>query len=311
MTIGIIGGGGTIGATTANALATAFGRDVRLIDVDIDAARAHATEITHAGAHGAHALGAAHGPCGEVTAVEPGPGAAEGTDCLVVTASIPRPGDVTEGRMAYLEGNREVMDDVARWLGDAEPRPVVVVSNPMDRMAYRLWKGLGWDRSYIVGYALSETARVADELARLRDCHPTEVYCPVLGEHGDYIVPLFSRATAAGEPVAVTDDERQQVLDYANTVAVDIIQQRGGESSRWVTGRGVALVVEAIRSGGVADPVGLSTPLAGEYGYEDVCLAVPVTLSEDGIDEIHEWELDEWERDRLDAAAELVGDSPV
>lgn len=309
MSIGIIGGGGTIGATTAYVLATEFGRDVRLIDSDIDAAEAHATEITHAGAHGAHPLGSNHGPCGSVTATEPGPGAAEGTDCLVVTASIPRPGDVSEGRMAYLEGNREIMDDIADWLGEADPRPVVVVSNPMDRMAYRLWQGLGWDRSHVVGYALSETARVADELGRLRGCHPTNVSCPVLGEHGDYIVPLFSRATAAGEPVDLTEAERQQVLDYANTIAVDIIEKRGGESSRWVTGRGVALVVDAIRTGRVDEPVGLSTPLRGEYGYEDVCLAVPVTLSEDGIEEIHEWDLDRWERDRLDAAAEVIGDS--
>lgn len=310
MTVGIIGGGGTIGATTAYALATEFGRDARLIDPALDPAEAHATEITHTGAHGSHALGSPHGPTGTVDAAEPGPDAVDGVDCLVVTASIPRPGDAADGRMAYLEGNREIMDDIAGWLSDCEPRPVVVVSNPLDRMAHRLWQGLGWDRSRIVGYALSETARVADELGRLHDCDPAEVYCPVLGEHGDLIVPVFSRATVGGEPIEVTPEERQQVLDYANTVAVDIIEKRGGESSRWVTGRGVALVAEAILSGESTEPVGLSTPLAGEYGHEDVCLGVPVTLDGDGVDEIHEWELSAWERDRLDEAAEAIAATP-
>jgi len=144
---------------------------------------------------------------------------------------------------------------------------------------------------------------LADELARRFDAAYEEVYCPVMGEHGEHIVPVFSRATVGGEPVSLSSAERTAVLDYTRQIPYDIIDVRGAEgTSRWVTGRGVSTLVQSLLAGGVDDPICLSTPLAGEYGYEDVCLSVPVRLSASGVSEILEWDLAADERERLDAA---------
>jgi malate dehydrogenase len=124
-----------------------------------------------------------------------------------------------------------------------------------------------------------------------------------MGEHGEHVVPLFSRATVGGQPADLSQAERQQVLDYVREVPYEVMRQRGaGESSRWVSGRGIAGVVHALENGGTDDPVCLSVPLDGEYGYEGVCMSVPVVLSGAGWERIERWSLAEAERERLDAA---------
>ena len=49
-----------------------------------------------------------------------------------------------------------------------------------------------------------------------------------------------------------------------------------------------------------------SVRLAGEYGLEDVCLSVPVTLGRGGAEVVHEWELADDELEALHASAAAV-----
>jgi malate dehydrogenase len=226
-----------------------------------------------------------------------------------VTASISPPeGSAERGaRIRYLEKNRDLAEQIADSLTAHEPIPVVVASNPVDMITHHIWQSTGWDRTWFVGYSLSETARAADELARAFDCRPNDVYCPVLGEHGEYVVPVFSRLTIEGEHVEITEAERDRVLEYVRTVPYEVIDLRGeADSSRWVTGQGVARVVLALLAGGSPGPLGVSVPLDGEFGLRDVCLSVPVQLCGAGWERIVEWDLSTWERDRLESAAESI-----
>ena len=314
-TVTVVGGAGTIGTTAAYTLCHSLPEvEVRLCDVDREAAAGHATDLRHARCHASHALGSigsvGHGgPTGDVKPVDPGPDALDGTDCLLVTASVDRPSGSTGrgGRDRFWPANRDVADDVAGWLADADPVPVVAVTNPIDRFLARLHAESGWPRSSFVGYSLSETARMADAIARRVGADPADVYCPILGEHGESMVPAFSRATVEGEPLKLPADERAALLDYTKSVPYEIISQRGAEhSSRWVSGRGAALIVASILEGGSDEAVCLSTPLDGEYGIGGVSLSVPVTLTDEGVGEILEWELSTAEREGLAAAAESV-----
>jgi len=46
-----------------------------------------------------------------------------------------------------------------------------------------------------------------------------------------------------------------------------------------------------------------SVVLDGEFGYEDTAFGVPAKLGSNGVEEVVEWELDEYESDLLDEAA--------
>lgn len=298
-------GAGTIGSTAAYTLTTVCGFDVRLIDIDGELATGHASDIRHANAHVSHPVGA-DAPTGSIEAVAPGPDAITDVDCIVVAASIERPN--TGGRrLTFLDGNREVIDDIAEWMGPCDPRPIVIVSNPVDRLTYRLWRRTEWPRRRLVGYSLSETARMAALVAEREGVRPKSVSVPVLGEHGDHMVAAFSRATIGGESYRPPTAVRERLLAATKQAPYDIIEQRGAEeTSRWVSGRGVALLVRSIVTGGCDETVCLSTPLDGEYGESGVCMSVPLTLDSDGVETIHEWDLSDDERTELATAAERI-----
>lgn len=313
MDVLVVGGGGTIGSTVAYTLSV---RDpettVTLVDSDADGAEGHAIDVRHSTRHVAHGLGrpdfGPEGP-GTVRAAAASPSLVEAADCVVVTASAPRPegGDARGGRLTFLERNLEIADEIAEWLGEASPTPVVVVSNPVDRITHRLYRRTGWPRRHFLGYSLSETARIADEIARRTDVPPREVYCPIVGEHGEHVVPLFSRATVGGDPVEFSEAEREAIVEYVRNVPYDVLELRGArDSSRWVTARGVATIVRRLDDGRAEAPTCLSTPLDGEYGFEDVSLSVPVELDGDGVGEILEWDLADEERAAFEAAYRAV-----
>lgn len=310
MEVAIIGGG-TIGSTTAYTLAVERPElDITLVDIDEDLIEGHAIDIRHARTLNRLPQFGNDGETGSITAVPPSVSAIESADVAVVTASTERPPESVQqgGRAAFLDDNMEIAREVGELLAERDPLPVVVVSNPLDRITYRVWESTGWDRHRFLGYSLSETARTADKLSRLLDVPPTEIYCPVGGEHGENVVPMFSRLTVDGDPVDLSREDRRAVIEYVRGAAYKVIELRGPEhSSRWVTGQGIARLVGAVLDGGVSGaPIAVSVPLDGEYGFEDVSLSVPVEIDRSGVRRILEWDLSEEELAQLAVAAEAI-----
>lgn len=313
MQVVIIGGAGTVGATTAYSLAVERPNvDITLVDVAEDVADGHAIDLTHARTISRLPQFENSEGIGTVDATPSRSEAVTNADVIVVAASVPRPSDAAErgGRALFLERNRKLTTTIANLLKTCDSVPVVVVTNPVDRITYLLWQETGWDRRHFLGYSLSETARAADKISDLRESPASSIYCPVAGEHGEDVVPLFSRLTIDGEPVSLPKHQREAVRRYIRNIPYDIIDLRGeAETSRWVTGRGVAGLTQAILDGGIeGGPIALSTPLDGEYGFTDVSLSVPIEFGRNGVDRVLEWELSEEEYDRLDAASESIND---
>ena len=318
MHVAIIGGASTIGSTVAYTLAgLAPSLDVSLVDLDEDAAWAHATDVSHAGYHFANAPGAsadhAADSVGTVRMATTEEWADLDPDLLVFNAAAPQPDDATDpgARDAELDRNLAIVEDVASDLDVLDPTPLLVVTNPIDRLVHRFYSLLGWPRRCFLGYSLSETARAADAIARRCNVHRNDVYCPMMGEHGEHAVPVFSRARVAGDPIDIPAEDREAIREYVRDVPFEIATKRGvDETSRWVTSAGVTRVIRSMTAGSDgadhSEPFCLSTPLAGEFGYDDVALSVPLTLDEGGVARIHEWRLSASERDGLDRAAAAV-----
>jgi malate dehydrogenase len=86
---------------------------------------------------------------------------------------------------------------------------------------------------------------------------------------------------------------------------MNVIERKG--ATEWGPARGVAHVVNAIlRDTGEVLPG--SVVLDGEFGHDGVGFGVPVKLGRDGVREIVEWDLSEFERGQMAAAAEKLSE---
>ncbi|UWG46518.1 Malate/lactate dehydrogenase [Halanaeroarchaeum sp. HSR-CO] len=310
MEVAIIGSG-TIGSTAAYTLALERpALDITLVDVDEDLAEGHAIDTRHGRLLASLPQFGNAGSTGSITHAGPEPSAIESADVAVVAASVERPPESVQqnGRSAFLEGNLEIAREVGELLAERDPLPVVVVSNPMDRITHRVWEATGWDRHRILGYSLCETARAADKLSERLDVPAAAIYCPVGGEHGEHVVPMFSQCTVDGDPVDLSEADEAAVLQYVREIAYDVIELRGPEdSTRWLTGQGITRLVGAILDGGVdGRPITVSVPLDGEYGIEGATLSVPVEIDRSGVSRILEWDLSADELEGLHAAADAI-----
>jgi len=295
--VSVIGAAGTVGAAAAYNIAL---RDIadELVLVDIpDMAEdtvGQAADVNHGAAYDSN------------TVVRQGDySATEGSDVVVITAGIPRqPGQT---RIDLAGDNAPIMEDIGSSLAEYnEDFITITTSNPVDLLNRHLYETGDRARGRVIGFGgRLDSARFRYVLAQRYDAPVQNVDATILGEHGDAQVPVFSKVRLDGRDLAFSDDEKAEILEELKTSAMNVIEKKG--ATEWGPATGVAHMTEAvIRDTGEVLPA--SVTLEGEFGHEDTAFGVPVKLGENGVEEIVEWELSEFERNQLGEAAEKLAD---
>jgi malate dehydrogenase len=294
--VSIVGAAGTVGAAAGYNLAL---RDVadELVFVDIpdmeDQTVGQAADANH---------GVAYDSNTEV--YQGGYEATAGSDVVVITAGIPRePGQT---RLDLAGDNAPIMEDIGSSLAEHNDDFVTVTtSNPVDLLNRHLYESGDRDRHKVVGFGgRLDSARFRYVLSQRFDVPVQNVEATILGEHGDDQVPVFSKVRVDGTDPEFTDDEKEEILSDLQESAMNVIERKG--ATEWGPATGVAHMVEAILQD-TGEVLPGSLVLDGEFGLEDVGLGVPVKLGSNGVEEVVEWDLTEYERDQLGEAAEKLG----
>ncbi len=292
-------GAGNVGATTAQRLAEAeLAREIVLVDIAGDMPRGKALDLWEsAPIYGYDTrLTGANGY--EETA---------GSDLFVVTAGLARrPG---MSRDDLLAKNAEIVRGVAAEIRDRSPAAIViVVSNPLDAMAYVTLKVTGFPRERIIGMAgVLDSARFRSFIALELDVSVEDTHAFVLGGHGDSMVPLARYSTVAGIPLPalLPPDRIEALIERTRKGGGEIVQLLGSGSAYYAPSAAVVQMVESI----VRDKKRIlpcAAWLEGEYGLEGVFVGVPVKLGRRGIEQIVEIELQPDEREALHRSAAEV-----
>ena len=295
--VSIVGAAGTVGAATGYNLAL---RDVvdELVFVDIpdmeDTTVGQAADTNHGIAYDSN------------TVVRQGDYAAtEGSDVVVITAGIPRsPGDT---RLDLAEDNAPIMEDIGASLAEYNDDFVTVTtSNPVDLLNRHLYEVGDRPRQQVIGFGgRLDSARFRYVLSQRFDTSVQNVEATILGEHGDAQVPVFSKVRVDGRDPEFSDDEREEILGDLQQSAMDVIERKG--ATEWGPATGVAHTVEAILED-TGEVLPCSVVLDGEFGHSDTGFGVPARLGSDGVEEVVDWELDDYETDLLAEAAEKLAD---
>jgi len=230
-----------------------------------------------------------------------------GSDIVVITAGIARKPGMS--REDLLNTNAGIVKQVAENVKKTSPNSIIImVSNPLDVMAYVAMKTTGFPRERVIGMAgVLDTARYRSFIALELDCSVEDIQALVLGGHGDTMVPLASYTTVSGIPLKqlAPADKINAMVDRARNGGAEIVSLLKTGSAYYAPAAAAVQMAEAI----VRDKKRIfpcSAYLQGEFGMRDLFLGVPCKLGREGLLQIFEVELTADEKAALEKSAGAV-----
>ena len=218
--------------------------------------------------------------------------ATAGADVVVMTAGFPRKPGMS--RTDLLKANADIVRPAAEAVKKHAPQAmVVVVTNPLDVMAYMFWKVSGFAPARVMGMAgILDSARLRAFIAMELGVSGADVQAMVLGGHGDSMVPLPRFTTVAGVPVTelIPAARMAEISQRTRDGGAEIVKLLKTGSAYYAPAMCAVEMVEAL----LTDQKRLapcSVLLQGQYGLHDVFLGVPVLLGGRGVEKIIELKL--------------------
>lgn len=298
--VGIVGAG-FVGAAAANALTLrGIATEIVLTDVNMDKARAEASDVAHVTPFSAPVRVTAGG-------IEDLAGSA----AVVLTAGVAqKPG---ESRLDLLQRNAQIMGSIVPRVVEAAPDAVLVVAtNPVDlitRVVERdaVERGVPRERVFGTGTML-DTARFRQIVAARVGVDVSHVHGYVVGEHGDSEVLLWSSVGVAGRPLAefaaavdipFEERDRRAIQDEVVSSAYRIIEVKGA------TYYGAAAAISRLVDVVLRDRRAILTISAWSPEF-DCAVSLPRLVGGGGILREVGVPMDEAERTRLQRSADLL-----
>ncbi|KKI98535.1 malate dehydrogenase [Prochlorothrix hollandica] len=291
-------GAGKVGSTLAQRLAEKEIADVTLLDVVPGLPQGIALDLMEARGverHDRAIIGT--NDYADLTAM----------DVVVITAGKPRlPG---MSRDDLLDINGTIVAHAAQQAITHSPNALLlIVTNPLDTMAYVAWQATGLPPQRVLGMAgVLDSARFQTFIALELGVSVLDVHTMVLGTHGDAMVPLPRFCTINGVPITefLDQDTIDRLVERTRFAGSEIVNLMKTGGAFYAPASAACGMVEAM----LADRSRLlpaACYLQGEYGLKDIYLGVPCRLGRQGVEAVVELNLTDQEQDSLRSAGELV-----
>ncbi|HTX90988.1 MAG TPA: malate dehydrogenase [Anaerolineales bacterium] len=236
--------------------------------------------------------------------------ATKGSDIVVITAGVPRkPGMSREDLLTI---NSKIVSDATTSALKYSPDAIIIVlTNPLDTMAYLAMKVGKLPRERIIGQAgILDSARMRAFVALETGVSVENIACYVLGGHGDEMVPLTRHSNVAGVPLRefLAPDKLEAIVTRTRKGGGEIVNLLKTGSAYYAPAVAVAQMAEAI----LKDKhliVPASAFMKGEYGLKDMFFGVPAQLGRGGLERVVEYDLDKAEKAELEKSAAAVKES--
>ena len=272
-------GAGFVGATTAFALMNSgVATEICLFDINMDKAMGEVMDLVH-GTSFVKPINIYAGNIEET----------KDSDIVIITAGAAQ--KEGETRLDLIEKNYNIFKGFVPQVAKASPNAILlVVSNPCDVLAYITYKLSGFPSERVIASGtVLDTSRLKYVIGKYLNVNNNNIHAYVLGEHGDSEVVSWSIASIAGESfdeyakkfnLEWDKDVKAVIESDVKNAAYEIISRKNA------TYFAVALAVNRIVEAILRDEntiLTVSCLMHGEYGIEDVYLAIPTILNSKGV----------------------------
>jgi len=230
-----------------------------------------------------------------------------GSEIIVITAGLARKPGMR--RKDLLMANAEIVGGIVKKLAPQCPDAIyIVVTNPMDVMAYVTLAVSGSKRQKVIGMGgILDSSRFKTFIAIELGVSPKDIETLVLGGHGLYMVPLVRFTTVKGIPIdkILPHEKIELLIKRTREGGAEIVSLLKTSSAYYAPAQSTFEMIRAI----ILDEkrvLPCSVYLDGEYGAKDVFNGVPVILGNQGFEKIIELELTEKEKKSFENSTEEV-----
>jgi malate dehydrogenase len=229
------------------------------------------------------------------------------SDVVIITAGIPRKPGMS--RDDLLATNAKIMKEVCIGVKKHAPNSVViVVSNPLDAMAFVAKDVLGFPRNRVLGMAgVLDGARMRSFIAEEANVSVKDVQAFVLGGHGDTMVPMPRHCSVGGVPLTelLSKEKIDAIVTRTRNGGAEIVGLLKTGSAYYAPSASAVQMAEAIvKNQNRILPC--AAMLEGEYGVKNLFVGVLCKLGGNGLEKVMEVKLNDEERKGLDNSIKAV-----
>ena len=232
--------------------------------------------------------------------------ATKDSDIIIITAGLPRKPGMS--RDDLLKVNAEIVGKAATETLKHSPDAIyIILTNPLDTMAYLAMKMTKLPRNRVIGQAgILDSARMRAFVALETGVSVENINCYVLGGHGDEMVPLTRHSNIAGIPLKdyIPADKLEAIVNRTRKGGGEIVNLLK-TSAYYAPAAACAQMAEAILKNKKLI-VPCATYMDGEYGLKEMFFGVPVMLGRNGMEKIIEYKFDADEQAMFEKSAASV-----
>ncbi len=297
--IGIVGAG-NVGATAAHiALMKGLG-DIYLLDLNAEMAAGKALDLNQS----KFML--------DIDAEVSGGGDYERInecDYVIVTAGLARKPGMSRDDLLF--ANFDIIKGVSEQLKKSKNNPIViVVSNPLDIMAYTAFKITGFPKERVLGMAgVLDTYRLLHYMQKKTGAASSDMKSMILGSHGDTMVALLSHTTVNNEPVSslLSKSDTDEISSKAANGGAEIVSLLKTGSAYYAPAASTIRMLEAIINDRKS-VLPCSVYTEGEYGLNGIFIGLPVRLGGRGAEDIVKLNITPEESEKLKKSAAAISE---
>ena len=291
-------GGGFVGSTCAHWLLSRNLGDIVLLDVEADLVRGRALDLLQSSPLTSSSLQIK----GTADYQD-----IQNSDVVIITAGRARQPGMSRDELRDI--NAKIVVQVCEQVKKQAPQSyVIVVTNPLDVMAYVAWKTLQFPAHRVMGMAgILDSARFKAFVAQELQVSVQDVQAFVLGGHGDTMVLLPRLCHVGGIPLMeLLPQERVEALvERTKKGGAEIVSLLKTASAYYAPALSVVEMTEAVLKN-QKRILPCSALLKGEYGTQGVFMGVLCRLGAKGVEKIMEFSMTPEEKKQFQQSVSAV-----